>query len=72
MLMNSAWNADACVLIAWNSWPKFPNNCAIAADTSSAAAAATPLVGPAAAEAASANDVRIPAKFCAAALIKSG
>jgi hypothetical protein len=51
---------------------EMPNNDAIATDTSSEAAAAIPVVGPAAAVMAWASAERIPAKFWAASCTRSG
>nr|WP_253867159.1 hypothetical protein [Mycobacterium asiaticum] len=55
---NSALNAAAWLLTAWKSWPKAPNTRAMAAEISSLAAAAIPVVGPAAVAAASLSEER--------------
>ena len=59
------WNAWAWLMTVWNSWPCEPNRFAIAADTSSAAAASTPEVGAAAAALASLTAEPIPWIFAA-------
>ncbi|VAZ59806.1 hypothetical protein LAUMK22_01607 [Mycobacterium kansasii] len=46
---NWSWNAAACALMAWYSWACAPNRAAMAADTSSWAAASNRVVGTAAA-----------------------
>ena len=69
---NAVWNAPACTPAAWNAWAWERNNAAIAADTSSPAAATTDVVTGTAAAWAWAIPAPIPLTCCAAAPNTSG